>query len=575
MTGFPTTVRHTLRELRRRHVVQVGAVYVVVAWLVIQVADTTFPYLGLDGRAVTLVIVLAALGFPLALVLAWAFDVRPDRAGLGAVDPDAPEMIGPSSALRPPGADRRRDALLVLPFENISPDAHNEYFADGLTEEIIADLSHIRSLGVISRTSAMRLKGSDKDVVTLGRELGVRYVLEGSVRKAGDDVRITAQLIDATTDEHLWAEKYSGTVADVFEIQEQVASAIASALRIKLTPSERHDLEERPIEDPRALESYLRARHGLWRFSREGLDDALRHLRNAIEMVGENELLLATLGHVHIGYLHSGVSADPAHIDRAHECAERIFALNPDSRHGHRLRGVVEFQKGNLRGARPYLERALEWSPDDPEALLMLGYLYALAGREDRALDLFERALRVDPLTPINHAMPGFVALLRGRREEYLAAYRTFLEMDDRGPFSLACWVLALANAGRVEEASRTAGELADRYPGTVFASAATALARGLQGEREAALAAITPEFRESARHTEMFARFLTECYAVAGDVDAALESLENAVRIGTVHYPFLSRVDPLLENLRGDPRFARLMERVEREWRDFDSART
>ena len=551
-------------ELRRRHVVRVGTAYVVGAVAVGGAAEIFLPGLGAPEWVLRTVLGLLVLGLPLAIGMAWAYDITPE--GIQRASPNDRGATGPGFA---PTGDRT--SIVVLPFDNMSPDPNDAYFCDGLTEEIITDLSRIRALGVISRTSAMRLRGTDKDVRTIGRELGVRYVLEGSVRKRGQDLRITAQLIDAASDQHIWAEKYTGTVEEVFEIQERVAEAIARALRIELTPVESKEIAHRRISDPLAYESYLRARHELLRFSGEGLEAAQRHIRNGLNIVGENEMLLATLGQVHLQYFHSGIDPDPAHLERAEEAADRIFSAFPDSYHGHRLKGLIAFQQGQMEEARPRLETALDRDPDDPDALLMLGYLQALSGREDLATTLFQRVIEIDPLTPVNHAMPGFVALLEGRHEDAVKAYRTFLEMDGHGPFSLACWVLALCHLDdRLEEAAATSQELAKRYPETAFASMATSLVLARQDEGAAALQAISPALLAAGRDTEMFSRFLTGCYALAGDTDPALKWLVNTVRLGNVNYPYLSRISPFLENLRSEVRFQEIMERVERAWRAF-----
>ena len=159
----------------------------------------------------------------------------------------------------------------MLPFENLSPDPDQEYFSDGLTEEVISDLSNVRALRVISRSSAMTFKGTKKKVPEIARELDVQYVLEGSVRKAGQSLRITAQLIDAATDAHLWAEKYSGTLEDVFDVQEKVSRAIVAALKLKLTPEESKKIAERPIDNVAAYQCYLKANAEIWRFNESSL----------------------------------------------------------------------------------------------------------------------------------------------------------------------------------------------------------------------------------------------------------------------------------------------------------------
>ncbi len=407
--------RSLWEKLKRRHVVKVGVAYIVVAAGVGGAADAFLPGLGAPGWILPTVLGLLVLGLPVALVLAWAYELTPEGIVRDAPEPASEEP--PAEAIAPlkVSVAAGRKSILVLPFDNMSPDPDNEYFSDGLTEEIIADLSQIRALRVISRTSAMQLKGSAKDARTIGQELGVRYLLEGSVRRSGTDLRIVAQLIDADRDDHLWADKYDGSVDEVFEIQEKVANAIAEALRVRLSAGERAALGDAPIRDLKAHESYLRARHQILRLSEESLDQAIRDLENALEIVGDNELLYATLGHVHVFYLISGASNDLGHLDEAQACADKVFELSPESAHGHRLQGVVLFTSGDLRASGPPLERALEINPDDPDSLLMLGYLYALQGRHAPAAELFRRLLEVDPLTPMSHAMPGFLAALEGR----------------------------------------------------------------------------------------------------------------------------------------------------------------
>ncbi|HEV8455880.1 MAG TPA: serine/threonine-protein kinase, partial [Gemmatimonadales bacterium] len=203
---------------------------------------------------------------------------------------DAPDVPAPEP-------DKR--AIVVLPFANLSPDPDNAYFADGLMEEVIADLSRVRALTVISRTSAIKLKDTNWDLRRIGRELNVRYVLEGSVRKAGSTLRITAQLIDAETDAHLWVEKYSGTVDDVFDLQERLSRQIVEALRITLSPPEDREIAERPIADIRAFEYYQRARQEYYRHTPEGMVAARALAEHGLAMVGPNEALYGMLGTVY------------------------------------------------------------------------------------------------------------------------------------------------------------------------------------------------------------------------------------------------------------------------------------
>ncbi len=559
-------------ELKRRRVFRVAALYAATAFVVVQVAQAVFPALQVPSWTYSFVVVLALLGFPVALVLAWAVDVTPEgirrtppRATSLTTEPATAALSAAPAALATPPSSTL-PSIVVLPFENLSPDAENEYFSDGLTEEITTDLSQLHGVRVISRTSARRLKGADNDVWSIARELCVRYVLQGAVRKAGDALRITVQLIDAEFDAHVWAEKYSGTTSDVFDIQESVARSVLEALRVELQPEEDRALSTRRISDPRAYESYLRARHEIWRFSGEALDRARQHLENALRVVGENALLYTTLGHVNLFYREAGIDLDDGRLQRADDCASRALALDPESPRARWLRGCVHFHYGHVVQAVEEFNRSRLRDPDDPDVLVMLGYADCLLGRTAEATPLFERAIEVDPLTPVNHCMPGFAAVLEGRFSDALGPYRRQYEMDPTSPFAHATYAWALAWNRRVEELDAVADRLAERFGGTVFASLGLALKYGMRGDRPRALAAITPDFVAAGAKTEMLARELSHCYALAGESERSLDSLERAVALGLKNYRFLSEFDRFLDPVRDEPRFQAILGRVKAE---------
>lgn len=308
-----------LGELKRRKVYQVALVYAVVGFGVAQGAEYLFQILEFPLVAAQFVAALVVLGFPVALVLAWAYEVKPEQ----------PSAAGPSGAVGL-GAAERDDgpSIVVLPFDNMSPDPADAYFSDGLTEEIITDLSALHSLRVISRSSAVALKGTQKDVRTIGSELGVRYVLEGSVRKAGDDLRITAQLIDATSDRHLWSERYDGKLEDVFGMQEKVSRSIVESLKLRLNPQEDRALSARPIQDPRAYDTYLLAMHESRTLTPEGITRALHLTNQAIEVVGDNAQLFAVLAYCHYLAYDFGIRHQERTLLEAERWASK--ALEPD-----------------------------------------------------------------------------------------------------------------------------------------------------------------------------------------------------------------------------------------------------
>jgi len=297
-------------ELRRRKVVKAAIVYVVVAWLLIQIAEVIFEPLKLPDWSLTLVIVLAALGFPLALVLAWAFELSPD-----GLQRDKRHSEGPatSSLIQPTGehtafnlpktrSDVRR-AIAVLPLTNMSGDPENEYFSDGISEELLNLLAKIPELRVISRTSAFSFKNKAIKVADVARELNVAHVLEGSVRKAGDRVRITAQLIRGDSDSHLWSETYDRTLEDIFAVQDEIAATVVQRLKVTLLGGDPH------VEptDPRAYTLRLQARHLAKRFSAESYDQAIALYEQALAIDPDYVEALGGLANIYINQANFGL----------------------------------------------------------------------------------------------------------------------------------------------------------------------------------------------------------------------------------------------------------------------------
>ncbi|MGB6339976.1 MAG: protein kinase [Candidatus Aminicenantaceae bacterium] len=466
---------------------------------------------------------------------------------------------------------RERKSVVVLPFENISPDKENEYFSDGLTEEIIADLSQVRNVKVISRTSAMRLKGTDKDLKTIGQELNVQFALEGSVRKVGDNIRVTAQLIDAKDDVHLWADKYSGTLEDVFDIQEKVSRSIVDALKVELSPKEDAKIADRPIENVKAYECYLQARQEIWRFTEDGLERGLQLIRNGLEIVGENALLYSAMGTAFYIYVDAGIKPGEYYLQKTDECAQKIFTLDPESSHGYFLRGAVHVLRGDMQQAVRDLKRALAVDPNNPDVLLQLIRIYASCGKISAAEPLLERALELDPLNTLTYSLPGYLELLKGRFDSAAESYHKMYLMDSQNPIAQWFYGWSLIFAQRSDEAFAIIDKLAEDFPSTVFATYGLFIKNALEGKKAEALQLITPELEATAKGVEYHSRDMAHGYALLGEKDKALEWLENAVDRGFINYPFIAEIDPFFVSLRDEDRFKKLLERIKLEWESFE----
>jgi TolB-like protein len=464
--------------------------------------------------------------------------------------------------------------IAVLPFAIVTGELETDHFADGLTDEVITDLSMIKTLRVISRQSAMRLKGSDKDLRTIARELGARYVLTGSVRRAGSSLRITAQLVDASADVQLWADKFHGALEDVFEIQERLSRQIVDALRLRLTPTEDRRLAQRPIGDVRAYEYYLLARQEIWSFNTQSLDHALQLVRRAEDIVGDNELLFVAEGLIYWQCVNVGivpVSQYDEYLRKAEDCAAKVFALNPESSKGHGLRGAIRHNRADSNGAADDYKKALILDPNDPEALLWLGYYYAVSGRPDLARALMDRLQQVDPLTSINLTMYGMVAMFDGNYPEALTWTQRSVEMDPANPTPRMMHALMLAANGRREEGVAMLDTVAGDTSCMAWARLAPAMACALRGERDDLLRIMTPELRAAAEWDEIFAWWVADCFALVNEADAAIDFLERAVEFGFINAPWLSKYEPFLGSLRSEPRFRCMMEAVRTAWRAFE----
>lgn len=464
-----------------------------------------------------------------------------------------------------------KKSIVVLPFENISPEEGQDYFCDGMTEEIITDLSKIHSLRVISRGSAMTLKGTKRKANEIAEELKVQYVLEGSVRKAGNDIRITAQLIDATSDAHLWADKYSGALNDVFDIQEKVSLSIVDALKLKLTTEEDKKISERPVENIHAYDCYLQARRDIWICTEDSLARAHQQLKNGLDLVGDNPLLYSGLGYLYLQYIVLGLKPRDECFIRAEGYIKKIFELEPESIHGHRLLGLIQYHRGNMQAVVKHMQKVLVVDPNDPDALHYLPHVYCIIGKTRIADPLVKRLVEIDPLTPMNHWGTAWLPWMEGHFDQALKVFKKVYQLNPKNPVFQYYYAMVHAYNQELEEAYSVIDQSVKDSPKNYLNSAMLFLKYALKGKKSDAINALTPEFTDLATNNEEGSYWMAVCYALLDEKDKSLDWLENAIDRGFINYKFFNEHDPFLEKIRKEPRFRQLMDRVKYEAENFE----
>ena len=486
-----------------------------------------------------------------------------ERPATGAIVVSALRS-GEATASRPRADDK---SLAVLPFVNRSADAENEYFAEGLTEELITDLARIRALRLISRTSSMQLKGTTKGMRDIGRELGVRYVLEGSVRRAGNSLRITAQLIDTLSDAQLWAEKYNGTMDDVFDVQERVSRAIVDALDVQLSTEEDRRLADRPIQDVRAFELFLQARQELRRYN---VERGMALLRQAIDIEGAVPALWALRAQALVTQVRAGINQDLQPLGEAEAEARALIVLAPDAAYGHAILGFVDFERGNLRESRRSLTAALERDPNDADSHFYLGITLVAAGQLEEARLLSLRLSASDPLSSIAGMLAAVASCFVGRTSEGLPQMEQALAMDPES--IIHRWTLGYLYAfvGRFADAAAQAEWLHARAPQLPYTVQLRALVAAVAGRTAEALAWVRQVDTAALDGHHKF--HLAEAFGLAGDVPRALALFEQAVDTSFYPHQFFAVYCPFLGPLRGTPEFERILAKAERRVREFSA---
>jgi TolB-like protein len=465
----------------------------------------------------------------------------------------------------------KEKSIIVLPFENISTDPDQEYFSDGLTEEIITDLSHIHDLLVISRSSAMTFKGTKRTIPEIAKAVNVRYILEGSVRKSGNNLRITAQLIDAETDVHLWAEKFSGTLDDVFDIQEKVSRSIVESLKLKLNSEENKKISERPIKDVQAYDFYLIARKETMSFTEDGLEKALKIIYDGLNIIGNNELLLGAMGWVYFNYFNMGFNKDASCLQKVDECADKIFTLNPNSYLGHWLNALTYWKKGKIKEALRKYKITLKLNSNHTDSLIQLSYFYVISGMTSEAKSWIVKLEEIAPLDWLTQYIAGEVETEEGNFEKGLECLQKMFILASENPFCQFTYAHGLAFVNRFEESYLILDKLAKNTPDLWLGQLALFHKYAMQNKGKEAQQIVSEVLEKALKGDEYCGVFMAEGYALINEADQAIDWLEEVMKNGFINYHYLNEIDPFLENIRGEERFKKLMERMKYERENFE----
>lgn len=532
------------RGLLGRRVTRVAAAYGVASWIVIQVAQAVMPAVGLPEWTQTLVVMLALLAFLPTVAVAWVLEREPPAS----VDSAPVEQL----------------SIAVLPFVNFSPDAANEYFSDGITEELIDRLVKIRELRVAARTSSFAFKGRNEPIAEIGRQLRVAYVLEGSVRRSMERLRVTAQLVDASSGFHLWSETYERSLQDIFAVQDEIGRAIVGALRIELVPAEKSDrraAEANPTS-VHAYDLYLQGRHLLNRRSAGSIRSAIEHFELAVACDALFARAYAGLAECYL-VLASGTHAvmpGSIAVVRARAHAERALELEPELAEANIALGLSQLYSWDWSASETRLRRVVELHPGNPAGQHQYAWRLALTANFEGALAAIDRAIELDPLSLPTRVARGRILQFMRRPEQAVAEYRRALVMDESfagGHLSLGLALLQVGIVGDAVLELERARELSD----TPAVMALLAYAYGAAGEAQRGKALLNNLLSASERQY-VSPVTIAGAYVGLGCAEEALDWYERAYAERSPGLLYL-RVEPLLDPLRGNSRFDALLSGV------------
>jgi adenylate cyclase len=564
-------------ELRRRNVFRVAAMYAVVGWLLIQIGESTFEALGLPEGSLRLLIIAVAIGFPIAVVVGWLFDWTSEGVVRTADEPEqavarlqghrridfaiigvlvlalgmalfGPEMeIGPGTAEAAPIR-----SVAVLSFVDMSPASDQGYLGDGIAEEIMGGLSKVEELRVTARTSAFAFKDKNESVQVIGQRLGVGAVVEGSVRKAGDQLRITAQLIRVADGFELWSDTFDRKLDDVFAIQDEIAHATVAALKVELIGT--RQLVRPPTGDVRAYELYVTGRHFLDRRTEQDLREAVVYFERALDIDASFQLAYVGLAEAQFLAFIYAYDEDVASLASAERAARRALSIDANSGEAHSSLAYVHMTYWRSREAETEFREALRLDPDFATAHLFFALFLRTTGRIEEAQAQLMAALELDPLSPIINREVGRNHFYRGEFVHAVEWLGKTLKLYSDIP--LASLYMFRAQLGLGAEPT-----VFGWFPGQDEAELRAAYEKG--GSRALMRRALDMRISETDRPCTNRPDLVAMTFALLREREAMYTCLEQALEKGAGPVAIVVAPDPAFAEYRSEPRFVAMMERI------------
>jgi len=592
-----------LTELKRRNVYKAAVAYLVASWLLIQIATQVFPFFEIPNWAVRLVVLILILGFPAALIFSWAFEITPEgikreseiesdrsitrktgrklvgltvvlaaiAASLLVFQLVRPKSEPPKSVTTEPSREAKAPisprSVAVLAFDNLSDDKGSEYFSDGISEELLTVLQKIPGLRVAARTSSFSFKGKNATAQEIGQKLGVAHLVEGSVRKAGETVRIAARLTKTTSGDEIWSENYTRNLKDVFDVQTELAETIVGQLRAQLTGGDAKAkaaiqaqvqmAEKGGTKNVEAHQSYLQGRFYGNRNSEKSVSEALVAYQRAVEVDPKFALAWAGLAEAHVWEcMYSGElnrTDFDKHLANARNAADRALALEPTLPEALRVRAEIQLSFDfDWKGAAETLRTALTLAPTNVALLVSAGNLALAQGDPELATISYRQAVTLDPVNPAARLNLAFNLAATQHFAEARAEFPRVVELNPAAPWAHAGLGLAYLLDGKFEEAVTEAQQDAAEWAQLVVVAPARWSQKRMT-ESDAALARLKAGFADTTAYQ------IAEVHAYRGEKDQAFEWLERARQ---QRDPGLLRAesDRLLVNLREDPRWRQFL---------------